>query len=139
MLASFQMELLSQQRGYLLLSGRTQMFIIGIIYGLLGVHLAQFGQRIDHVYVGPGSKALTQAYQEGILGETQGCRGREACSQLTHIRDIGCIYLTDVRHDQNVGTTHLRFAVGEELRQSLQENGIVVLPIALHENGIFYQ
>ena len=40
MLTSLQMELLSQQRGYLLLSGRTQMFIIGIIYGLLGVHLA---------------------------------------------------------------------------------------------------
>ena len=44
------------------------MFIIGIIYGLLGVHLAQFGQRVDNVYVGPGSKALPQAYQEGILG-----------------------------------------------------------------------
>ena len=47
MLASFQMKLLSKQRGYLLLSGRTQMFIISIIYGLLGVHLAQFGQRVD--------------------------------------------------------------------------------------------
>ena len=139
MLASFQMKLLSKQRGYLLLSGRTQMFIISIIYGLLGVHLAQFGQRVAYVYVRPGSEALTQAHQEGIVGETQGCRGREACAQLIHIRDIGCIYLTDVRHDQNIGTTHFRFAVGEELRQSLQENGIVVLPIALHENGIFYQ
>ena len=40
MLTSLQMELLSKQRGYLLLSGRTQMFIVGIIHGLLGVRFA---------------------------------------------------------------------------------------------------
>ena len=115
------------------------MLIIGIINGVLGVYLTQFGQRVDNVYVGPCGKALAQAHQEGILGGTQGCRGREACSQLAHIGEIGCIHLTDVRHDQNVGTTHFRFAVGEELRQALQEESIVVLPIALHENGIFQQ
>ena len=43
MLVLFQVELLSQQRGYLLLAGRTQMLIISIIYGLLGVRLAQSG------------------------------------------------------------------------------------------------
>src|SRR5215831_162527 len=128
------MELLSKQHGYLLLSGRAQMFIVGIIHGLLGVHLAQFGQRVDNVYIGPCGKALTQARQERILKETQSYQDRETCSQLTHIREIGRIYLTDVRYDQNVGTTHFWLAIGEELRQTLQENSIVMLSIALHEN-----
>src|SRR5215468_6062641 len=118
------MELLSQQHGYLVLSGRTQMFIVSIIHSLLGVHLAQLGQRVDNVHIGPCGEALTQARQEGILGETQDCRGREACSQLTHIREIGRIYLTDVRYDENVSTTHCWLAVGEELCQPLQENAI---------------
>jgi hypothetical protein len=34
------MELLSKQGGYRLLSGSIQMFIVGIIHGLLGVYLA---------------------------------------------------------------------------------------------------
>jgi hypothetical protein len=59
MLALLQMELLYKQRGYLLLSGRTQMFIIGIIHSLLGVHFAQPGQRVANVHIGPCRKALT--------------------------------------------------------------------------------
>ena len=61
--ASLQVQPLSKQCRYGLLSSGTQMFIVGIIHGLLGVHLAQFGQRVDNVYIGPCGKALTQARQ----------------------------------------------------------------------------
>ena len=67
MFASLQVELLYEQRGYLLLADRIQMFIVGIAHGLLCAPRAAWIQD-DNAHVGPGGKVLTQTYQEGYSG-----------------------------------------------------------------------
>ena len=91
------------------------MFIVDLIHGLLGVHLAQSGQRTDHAHIGPYGKMLAQAHQEGILRETQGCWSCEVCAQLAHICEVRLIYLTDVRNDQNISVTDAQLTVAQEL------------------------
>src|SRR5215469_7110139 len=87
----------------------------------------------------PRRKALTETCQERVFGQTQCRRGGEACAQLAQMGEGRLVYLTDVRDDQNVGATCLRFTQGEEFFELLEIDSIVPLPMVVHENRIFHQ
>src|SRR5262245_24449788 len=53
--------------------------------------------------------------------------------------EVRLIYLADMREHQNVGATDLLLTECEQFFQLLEEDGIVLLPLVLHQNRVFQQ